>query len=138
MATINYDSFFYDVEIGNVDVDNDTFFLMLTTSSYTPSKAHGKRSDITNEVSGTGYSAGGKAVTLTPSLDTTNHRVDITIGAVSWASSTITARYGVIYKSRGGASSADNLVCALDFGADITDTNGTFTVTPSSPLRISN
>jgi len=138
MSTINYDSFFYDVEVGNVDVDGDTFKLMLVTSSYTPSKAHGKRSDITNEVSGTGYSAGGKVVTLTPSLDTSNHRVDVTIGSVNWTSSTITARYGIIYKSRGGAASADELVCALDFGGDVTDTNGTFTVTPSSPLRISN
>lgn len=41
---------------------SDTFKMMLVTSSYTFSKAHAKRSDITNEVVGTGYAAGGLVV----------------------------------------------------------------------------
>lgn len=138
MSSQNYTSFFRDIATGAVDVDGDTFKMMLVTSSYTADKDHAKRSDITNEVTGTGYSAGGSAVTLTPALDTATDKVTITIGNVSWASSTITARGAVVYKSRGGAASADELVTYLDFGANYTSTNGTFQVAPSSPIAIQN
>jgi hypothetical protein len=47
---------------------------------------------------------------------------------VNWASSTITARAAVIYKSRGGASSADELVCYVDFGADVSSSAATFSL----------
>lgn len=138
MASINYTSFFRDQAKGDIDLDTDTFRMMLVTSSYTPNKDHAKRSDITNEVTGPGYTAGGAVVTLTPTLDTTNDRLDIAVGSVNWPSSTISAAYGIIYKARGGAASADELVACLDFGGTITSTNGPFTVTPSSPLRIQN
>ena len=39
-----------------IDLDTDTFKLMLVTSAYTPTKTHAKRSDITNEVTA-GYIA---------------------------------------------------------------------------------
>jgi hypothetical protein len=73
------------------------------------------------------------ACTVTVSaLDTTNHRFTITLGAVSWASSTITARKLVVYKARGGASSADELVACVDFGADVTSTANTLSVAAST------
>lgn len=124
---------------GRIDLDTDTFKVMLTTSTYAANKdTHTKRSDVTNEVSGTGYSAGGTAVTVTVTLDTANDRCDVTFTDVTWPASTITARYGVIYKSRGGASSADELVCLFDFGGDISTTGGTFTLDFTGPLRLSN
>ena len=140
MASLIYDSFFNDLAVNNIKTTTDTFKMMLVTSAYTPNKGtHAKRSDVTNEVSGTGYTAGGQTVALTTTNDTTNHRLDITIGSpAGWTSSTITAAAGVVYKSRGGASSADELVCYLDFGGNVTSTNGTFAVTISSPLRIQN
>lgn len=140
MASLIYDSFFNDLAVNNIKTTVDTFKMMLVTSTYSPNKGtHAKRSDVTNEVSGTGYTAGGQTVAFTTTNDTTNHRLDITIGSpAGWTSSTITARAGVVYKSRGGASSADELVCYLDFGADVTSTAGTFSVTISSPLRIQN
>ena len=140
MASLIYDSFFYDLAVNNIKTTVDTFKLMLVTSTYAPNKGtHAKRSDVTNEVSGTGYTAGGQTVALTTTNDTTNHRLDITIGSpAGWTSSTITARAGVVYKSRGGASSADELVCYLDFLADITSTAGTFSVSVTSPLRVQN
>lgn len=42
-----------------MDWDTDTFKLMLTTSAYTPAQAHDYKNDVTNEVTGTGYTAGG-------------------------------------------------------------------------------
>jgi hypothetical protein len=139
VASLIYDSYFDDLNKGNIVPNTDTFKGMLVTSTYSPNKGtHTKRSDITNEVSGTGYTAGGTSVTCTVSLDTTNHRSDVTISGPSWANSSITARALVVYKSRGGASSADNLVAYIDFTSDVTSTNATFSVTISSPLRIQN
>lgn len=139
MASLVYTSFFEDQAKGNIDVDVDTFRMMLVTSSYVANKDHNRRDDITNEVAaGGGYTAGGSVVTLTGSLDTANDRYDLTIGSVNWPTSTISAAGAVIYKARGGASSADELVCYLDFGGTIVSTGGTFTVTPSSPIRIQN
>lgn len=139
MASLIYDSYFDDLNKGNIVPNSDTFWGMLVTASYTPNKGtHTKRSDVTNEVSGTGYSAGGTAVTVSVSLDTTNHRADVTVTGPNWASSTITARAMVVYKRRGGASSADNLVCYIDFLSDVSSTGATFQVTVNSPLRIQN
>jgi hypothetical protein len=133
MASYQYTSYFNDVFKGNIDMDTDTFKVMLVTSSYTPSRNHTKRSDITNEVSGTGYTAGGNTATVTVSaVDTTNNRQDCVLGGTTWSTSTITARYAVYYKSRGGASSADELVGINDFGADVITTAGTFTLNSST------
>lgn len=139
MASLIYNSYFDDLAKGSIDMDTDTFKCMLVTSSYTPDKdTHLKRSSVTNEITGTGYTAGGTAVTWTLTKDTTNDREDMTPSNPSWSTATITARGAVIYKSRGGASSADELVAYVDFGADITSTAATFSVTFSSPLRIQN
>lgn len=130
MASLIYNSALRDEATGAIDYDTDTFYVMLVTSTYTPNKdTHTKRSDVTNEVSGTGYSAGGTASTVSvASVDTVNDRVVITFGAVSWSTATITARGAVYYKRRGGASSADELICYDDFGSDITSTAGTFSL----------
>lgn len=134
MASLIYDNALLNEAKGLIDFDSDTFKVMLVTSSYTPDKAnHAYRSSVTNEVSGTGYTAGGaSAGSCTVAIDTVNHRVDITLAAASWPTSTITARGAVYYKSRGGASSADEVVAYIDFGADIASTSGTFSLTAST------
>lgn len=138
MASIIYNSFLDDVFRGNIDCDTDTFYVLLVTSSYTEDKdAHDKRDDVTNEVSGTGYTAGGVAATVTVTKDTANDRIDVSLGSASWASSTITARKAVYYKRRGGAASADELVAVNDFGSDVITTAGTFTLNAST-VRIQN
>jgi len=123
---------------GSIDFDTDSFKVMLTTSAYTEDKdAHDFRNDVTNEVSGTGYTAGGNSVTVSVTLDTANDRVDISLGGTTWTSSTITARKAVYYKARGGASSADELVAVNDFGSDVVTSSGTFTLNAST-MRIQN
>jgi hypothetical protein len=138
MASLIYNSCIDYVCKGSIDFDTDTFKMMLVTNSYTPSKSHDFRNDVTNEVTGTGYTAGGNAATPTVTKDNVNNRVDISWSITSWTSSTITARAGVIYKSRGGASSADELVGYVDFGSDVSSSSGTFSVTITSPLRFQN
>jgi hypothetical protein len=139
MASFIYNSCIDDLAKGSIDFDTDTFKVMLVTSSYSADKdAHLKRSAVTNEVTGTGYTAGGQTTTATVTKDTANDRVDIAFANVTWATSTITARAAVIYKSRGGASSADELVAYVDFNSDTVSAGGNFTVTFSSPLRFQN
>ncbi len=139
MASIIYNSCIRDAVVGNIDFDSDTFKMLLVTSSYTASKSHDRRDDVTNEVSGTGYTAGGNACSVSvAAVDNTNNDVEISFTVTSWTSATITARAGVIYKSRGGASSADELVGYVDFGSDVSSTNGTFAVTVSTPLKFQN
>lgn len=139
MASIWYDSALLDIATGNIDLANDTFYVLLVTSSYTPSKGHAKRSDISGEVTGTGYTAGGAASACALALDTVNHRLTATFDPVSWASSTLSGVVGaVVYKSRGGAASADELLGFVDDGGSFTSTNGTFTQTFSTPFLIQN
>ena len=139
MPSLVYNSCLEDLARGAVDFDTDAFKLLLVGSGYTASKGtHSKRSAVTSEVTGTGYTAGGMPVTVSVTRDNANNRVDVGFSSPSWPNSTITARGGVIYKARGGAASADELVAYLDFGSDVSSTNGNFTVTVSSPLRLQN
>ena len=138
MASLIYNSCLNDMATGAIDFDTDSFKIELVTSSYTPNKdTHTKRSDVTNEISGTGYTAGGVSTAVTVTNDTANDRIDINFADVSWASATLTATAAVIYKTTGTAST-DNLVAYLDFGGNVTSTNGTFTLDITSPLRIQN
>jgi hypothetical protein len=129
MASLIYNSFVDDMARGAIDLDTDTFKVLLVTSAYTPNKDTDlKRSAVTNEVTGTGYTAGGVTTACTVTKSTANDRVTLSFAAVNWASSTITARGAVIYKSRGGASSADELVCYVDFVSDVSSAASTFSL----------
>ena len=135
MASLAPNSIFRDMVTGQVDMDTDSFKVMLLTSGYTPNKdTHTKRSDVeASEVVGTAYVAGGTAVTVTvDAVDTVNDDVQINLGGAAWAASTITARYAAYYKTRGGAATADELVYIVDFGSDQVSSNGTFTLNASS------
>jgi hypothetical protein len=132
MASLIYDSCLRDLQIGAIDSDTDTFKAMLVTSAYVPSKGtHTKRSDITNESTGAGYTAGGAACACTPALNTTAHAMVLTFAAVSWPTSTITAKGMVIYQSTGAAAN-DPLVGYLDFGSTVSSAGGTFSVAAST------
>jgi hypothetical protein len=138
MASLIYDHFLDNIVKGNFNFSSDTIKVALVTSTYTPDKAaHTAYSDLTNEVTGTGYTAGGLATTPTLTLDTTNHREDITFSNVTWNTATITARAAVIYKST-GTGSTSWLVCYVDFGQDVSSTAAAFSVTFSSALRFQN
>ena len=100
----------------------NTFKLALYTSS--ASLGAGTTAYSTsNEVSGTGYSAGGSALTnVTPSADGTTAITDF--ADLTFSSSTITARGAVIYND----SVSDKAVLVLDFGADKASSSGDFTI----------
>jgi len=132
MASFIYNSFWGDLGAGTIDLDTNTFKVMLVTSSYAADKdAHDRRNDVTTEVTGTGYTAGGATCTITIATNTSLDRTTYTFSSVEWPTSTITARGAVVYKSRGGASSNDELIFYSDFGTNVSTSGTTFTVAQS-------
>jgi len=101
----------------------DTFKIALYTNSAS-FDASTTAYTATNEVSGTGYSAGGNTLTrVDPTTSGTTAFTDF--ADTTWSSSTITARGALIYND---SASGNPAVVVLDFGADKTSTNGDFTV----------
>lgn len=129
MANAIYNSFKRDIMNGSIDLDTDTIKIALVTSSYTPDiDAHEDFADITNEVSGTGYTAGGETLSTTVSVDDTDDEGVFDATDVTWSTATITARGAVVYKDTGTASTSP-LVCYIDFEEDKTSTDGDYVVT---------
>jgi hypothetical protein len=129
MASFIYNSAIDDLANGNIDFGADTFNLLLVTSSYTANKdTHVKRDDVTNEVTGTGYTAGGAATACTVTKDTATDKVTLSFAPVSFSTATIAAAGAVIYKVRGSTADLDELVAFIDFGGDVSSTGATFSV----------
>lgn len=78
----------------------------------------------TNEVVGTGYTAGGNTLTGVTVNTSPDGVVYISFNNSTWTSASFTCRGALIYNSTQSNSS----VAVLDFGSDKT-TTGTFTVT---------
>tara|TARA_R110000751_G_C13624469_1_gene465060 strand:- start:213 stop:644 length:432 start_codon:yes stop_codon:yes gene_type:complete len=101
----------------------NSFKLALYTSSATLAAATTAYS-ATNETSGTGYSAGGAALTnINPASSGTTGYTDF--ADLTFSSSTITANGALIYND---TASGDPSVCSLAFGGDKTSTSGDFTI----------
>lgn len=133
MANVVYNSFKQKIMNGSIDLDTDTIKVALVSSSYTPDQdAHDFFDDVTNEVTGTNYVAGGATLAnKTVTQDNTNNRGVFDADDATWASSTITARGAVIYKSTGTASTSA-LIAYVDFSTDKQSSSGTFTIQWSS------
>jgi hypothetical protein len=96
--------------------------------------------DVTNEITGTGYAAGGVAQAYTlDALDivTVPPRQPITLTnlAPGWTSATISAVGAIVYINSGTASTSW-LIGFIDFGGTVSVTGGSFNITYSSPLYI--
>lgn len=130
-----FPSFIEDSLKGRIDLTG-SFKCMLVTDQYVPSTSHSRRSDVSNEIVGPGYAVGGAPIVLTSVVDTALQRVAVNFGTVDFLNSTITARGAVIYRSRGGAATADELVIYLDFGTDVFSTQALFRCQVSTPLYI--
>lgn len=113
-----------------IDIDTDTIKTMLTTSTYVPTQDTGDfKDDVTNEVSGTGYTATGTTLTTPASVYTAGTNVwNFDADDAVWASSTITARIAVVYDSTPGTDATRPLLSYVDFGGDNSTSSGTFTV----------
>lgn len=94
---------------------------------YTSTATHGAATtaySATNEISGTGYTAAGIALTnVTPTASSTTALTDFP--DVSWTTATFTAASALIYND---TAAGDPSVSSHDFGGDKTVTAGTFTI----------
>jgi len=103
---------------------SQTFYCALYTSSATLSATTTAYS-ASNEVSGTGYTAAGNAMTITQVPTSTGTTAWLDFNNVTWATSTITARGALLYLKNGSSNPA---IAVLDFGSDKTSTAGDFTI----------
>jgi hypothetical protein len=94
-----------------------------TTTAYTTS----------NEVVGTGYTAGGTTLTnIDPTSSGTTAFIDFV--DATWTSATITAAGALIYNTTtDGGTGTTNAVVVISFGGDKTSTNGDFVVQFPTP-----
>ena len=100
----------------------DTFYMALYTSAASIG-ADTTAYTATGEVTGTGYTAGGQALTnVAPIASGTT--ACVSFETVVWTSAAFTVRGALIYNSTQG----NKAVAVLDFGSDITCAN-TFTIT---------
>lgn len=112
-----------------VSLEVETNRVLMVQDAHTPDfDVHDFRDDITNEVSGTGYTAGGELLTTTE-ITLAGGVLTFDAANVSWANSTITdAMAAVGYIARGGVASADELVFLSDFVTAASTSNGTFEI----------
>lgn len=111
---------------GEMDFSSDTsqsFKIALFTSSATLN-ADTTAYSTTNEVSGTGYDAGGKTLTIATNPTSSGTTALLDFSDVTWSSSSITARGALIYKSATG----NPAVAVIDFGEDKQSSSGNFQI----------
>lgn len=105
----------------------DTFKLAMYTNS---ASFNASTTDYTttNEISGTGYSAGGGTLTnVTPTTSGTTALTDF--ADLTFSSSTLTARGALIYNTTTGAGTGTtDTIVVLDFGSDKSSSAGDFTI----------
>jgi hypothetical protein len=141
MASFNFNHGIRAIITGGIDVDGDTFKMLLLDAPLgeTEKDTFDSRSDITNEVAnGNGYATGGETVTVTvAAVDTANNDIEITCSAGSWPNATITAEAAVVYAVKGSAAT-DIPLAHIDFGGPVSSTNAAFTATPTGSLKFQN
>lgn len=102
--------------------------VLMVTDTYTPNfDTHDFRDDVTNEVTGTGYTAGGNVITAT---EVTLAAGVLTYDAadVSWAASTISNAMAAVGYFNVGSAATDPVIWLSDFVTAASTTNGTFTI----------
>ena len=123
ITTAMCSSFKQELFEGVHDFTSHTFKMALYTSSATLGAATTAYS-ATNEVSGTGYTAGGQALD-NPTVTLSGTTAFVDFDDETWAAATITARGALIYND---TAAGDPAVAVFDFGSDKISTAGDFVV----------
>jgi len=110
------------------DLDSDTIKIALYTSSASLGAATTAYT-TSNEVSGTGYTAGGETLAGS-TVATSGTTAYVDFDNPEWTGATFTARGALIYND---TTAGDNSIAVLDFGGDFTVSSGTFRIVLPAP-----
>lgn len=117
------------------DLAADTIKVMLLNTSHTTNVDTQEYIDdvSANQVSGTGYTAGGATLTgKSITKDNTNNRAYFDAADVTWSNTTLTnVRYAVIYKDTGTPGTSP-ILCIKDLGQTYNPTGANFTISWNS------
>lgn len=119
-------SFKEELAAGTHDLESDTLKLALFDSSWTGDSTTTAYS-TTNEISGTGYTAGGVTLTNVSVVAVGDGTYRVTSDAVAWTSSVFTFRKALLYNS----TNSNKAIAIYDFGSDV-GVSDSLTITPSS------
>ncbi len=131
MASGVFNRFKANLMKGLVDLNGSgahSVYCGLVTSSYTFNADDNYWTGISTlyETSGTAYVAGGSALTsMTVTQDDSNNLAYFDAADVTWAASTITARFAILYDA---TLISKDLIVAFDFGSNQSSSNGNFTI----------
>lgn len=119
-----------DLLNGTFDLLTSTIKVALVTSTYTPNiDTHHYFSDVTNEVSGTNYTAGGQALSnKSITEDDANDLSYFTADNTVWSNSTIAAARGAVIYYDTGTASSSSLIAYIDFVVDKSSSATDFTI----------
>ena len=124
MASGIYDRFLSNLMNKQVDLVNDTIKVALMDVSHSYSNTDNELADVSaNEVSGTGYTTGGKEITgktVTQGSPTVFNGNDVV-----WTGITVNAYHAVIYDD---TLTNDDLIASIDFGGEVSVSDGTLTI----------
>ena len=102
--------------------------VLMVTDTYTPDfNAHDFYADITNEVTGTGYTAGGELLTTTE-ITLSGGVLTFDAADVAWTTSTIANAMAAVLKTTVSGSATDQLILLSDFVTAASSSGGTFTI----------
>jgi len=118
---------FYSKE---VNFATDTVKVMLCSSGYTPDQdAHRYKSSVTNEVSGTGYTARGLTLTSkTLSYDSPSNTLTLDAADPTWTATTLSGVHYAVFYVDTGSDGTSPLISYMDFQSDYATTAQDFTI----------
>lgn len=129
MSSFMYNSAKLRILQGDFDFGSDEFKVALVTAAYSAdADAHEFFADVTDEVLGSGYIAGGKELMgKTLARDDANDAVIFDAEDLVWIVATFTARAAVVYKNSGSAATSP-LLAYIDFEDDLEAAGEDFTI----------
>ena len=109
-----------------IDMSLTTHKIAMYNNTETPNFSTETAYAATNEVTVTGYTAGGQVVVSPTNTESPAGSYMYDLGDQVWAAPTsVTARGAKLYAD---ALAGNNLICGINFGSDFTSTAGTFTI----------
>jgi len=140
MASRNFTTYTRALLSAQVNMTTATVKTMLVSSVPTESNfdTWAFRSDVTNEISGTGYTTGGISQPFTlDALDTAGNRQTVTYTNIpsAWTSSSFSAVGSIQYIDT-GSSATSRVIGFSDFGGTQTVSSGSFDLTYTSSAAV--